>query len=59
MENVSIFLTNLDLDGPVLLDILEVDGTVTLEFPEEDNFIGTVLITPASTYCKLCENMQL
>ena len=31
LEDVSIFLINLDVDGPVLLDLLEVDGTVTLE----------------------------
>ena len=29
LEDVSIFLTNLDVDGPVLLDLVEVDGTVT------------------------------
>ena len=59
LEDISIFLTNLDVDDPVLLDLLEVDGTVTLEFLEEDNLIGTLLITPESTYCKLCENIQL
>ena len=25
---------------------------MALDFPEEDNFIGTLLITPESTYCK-------
>ena len=59
LEDVSIFLTNIDVDVPVLLDLLEVDGTMALDFPEEVNFIGTLLITPESIYCKLCENMQL
>ena len=31
LEDVFIFLTNLYVDGPVLLDLLEVDGTVTLD----------------------------
>ena len=30
LEDVSIFSTNLDVDGPVLLGLVEVDGTVTL-----------------------------
>ena len=30
LEDVSIFLTNLDADGPVLLDLVEVNGTVSL-----------------------------
>ena len=30
LEDISSFLTNLDVDGPVLLDLVEVDGTLTL-----------------------------
>ena len=30
-KTFSIFLTNLDADGPVQLDFLEVDGTVALD----------------------------
>ena len=32
LEDVSIFLTNLDVDGPVLFDqVLEVNGRITLD----------------------------
>ena len=31
LKDISIFLTNLDVDGPVLLDLLEADGRVTLD----------------------------
>ena len=55
-KTFSIFLTNLDVDGTVLLDLLEVDGTGI--FPE-DYFIETLSITPQPAYCKLCENRQL
>ena len=61
LEDVSISLTNLDVDGTVLLDqVLKVNGRITLDiFLEEDNFIGMLSITPEPTYYKLCENMQL